>query len=116
MLNDIAIWDRFNGHGVLNEPVKKLAAMSRSPAIEAKRKFIKIVIQMLTTDSTLMSTKYPAFQKRYNAMYARQKLSSRSAGIFNYSNFMSIPLGFQAAIAFPTISTNNATRFDRLAR
>jgi len=95
-------------------PVKKLASMPRSPAIEAKRKFIEIVIQMLGTDGSLMSTKYPALQKRYNTMYPRQKLSSRSAGTFYYSNFMSIPVGFQAAIAFPTICTNNATRLNRL--
>ena len=112
MLNDIAILDRFYSHGMLNQPVKKLATVSRCPAIEAKRKFIKIVIQMLKTNSTLVSAKYPVFQKRHNTVYARQKLCSRSAGAFNYSNFMSIPVGFQAAITFPTIGSNNATRFN----
>ena len=114
MLNNILVWNRINGYRILNKSVKKFASIPRSPAIEAKREFIEVVIQMLGTDSTLMSTKYPSFQKRHNAMYQRQKLSSRSAGTFYYSNFMSIPVGFDSAITFPPIGANNATRLNRL--
>jgi hypothetical protein len=63
---------------MVKKAVKKLAAVPGSPAIESKREFIKIVVQMFRADSSLMSTQYPTFQKRNYAMYTRQKMGSRN--------------------------------------
>jgi len=114
MLDDVSVFHRLYSHGMLKQPIKKLATVSRCPTVETKGKFVKIVIQMLWTDGTLVSAEYPPFQKGHNTVYTRQELLSSCAGTLNYSDFMNIAFCFQADITFPAIGKNGAARFNRL--
>ena len=114
MLDDVSVLHRVYDHGMLKQPIEKFATVSRCPTVEAKRKFIKIVIQMLRTNGALMSAEYPPFQKGHNTVYTRQKLRSGSTGTLDYSDFMNIAFCFQAAITFPSIGKNIAARFNGL--
>lgn len=52
--------DWFDCHGLLNKPVKEFTAISRDPEVEPERIFIKVIVQMLMTDSALMSAQQPS--------------------------------------------------------
>ena len=48
--------------------------MSRSSTIKSESKFIKIIVQMIMTNSTLMCSHKPAFQQRSNPVAGRQQV------------------------------------------
>ena len=67
---------RRSGNCLLHEPIKQLAATFAGSAIEAKRKFIKVIIEMLLLNPTLKRTEQPSLEQRSDIMDARHDFVS----------------------------------------
>lgn len=65
----------FNLHRLLGEAVKKFAARSRLSVVKPERELVQIIIQMLTTNRSLMHSHQPALEQRYDAVDAWHKTS-----------------------------------------
>ena len=48
---------------LLDESIEQLAAMPGRPPVEAERKLVQIIIEMVETDRSLMRTEQPSFQE-----------------------------------------------------
>ena len=61
MLDDLVVRNRLHLDGILKQTVKKLASATRCSTIEPECEFIKIGVEVLTTDRPLMRSEQPAF-------------------------------------------------------
>ncbi len=53
-------------HGLLHETEEELATAFRPPAIEAKREFVQIIVEMTALNATLKRSEEPSLQKGGN--------------------------------------------------
>src|SRR5215813_12122749 len=61
-VHDPITGNRINGHGLLHQTIEKLASALRPATIEAERKLIQIVVQVLGTDRPLVGAQQPSFE------------------------------------------------------
>ena len=59
-------------HQLLDQPVKELADMFRTSAVETKRVFVQIPLKVLSRNATLVSCAQPAFEQRRNKVDMRK--------------------------------------------
>jgi hypothetical protein len=79
---------RSNLNGLLQQSKEQLASRSRRPPVEAKRKLVEVVIEVLGAHRALVCPKQPTFQQRCDAVDARQQLAGC---IFVFVNLQNSP-------------------------
>src|SRR4030042_6562106 len=72
--DELTPWNRVHTNRLLDQSIEQLAAGSRFPAVEAKSEFIKVVVQLMGRDSSLVGAQQPPFQKRDSQMRDHQFL------------------------------------------
>lgn len=100
---------RIDSYCLLHESVKQLASRTGGSAVEPERKFVKVVIQMRSLHTTLISSQQPPFEQCNNAVHLRQQVSTDSS-LFS-DNFVCVALFGQSYIPFPSIRLDGAPRF-----
>ena len=74
--SNILFSDRRNGDGLLNQTIEKFPSGSTCPSVEAKGKFVQIIIQVRGTNRSLMCPLQPSFQQRSDQVHQRQQIFS----------------------------------------
>jgi len=93
---------------LLDHSVEELTSGAGSSAIESKGKFIEVIVQVRTTNRSLMGSQQPSFQQRSCPMSQGQQVFSGFGG-FSYHS-MNVSQGSQLTITCPIISANQAAR------
>ena len=60
-VNDPVVGHRIDSHSLLREAKEELAPTLGSPAIEAERELIKIIVEVLMADRSLVGSNQPPF-------------------------------------------------------
>ena len=76
MFNQGRVWNRIDRNSLLDEPVEQFTTVPRGPAVESKRVFVEVVVQMLMTDSALMGSQQPPLQQRGDCVAEGQQIIS----------------------------------------
>jgi len=100
---------------MLDESIEQQPSGSGASSVESESVFIEVVIEMLVTDSPLMSTQKPTFEQRSYTMRPWQRHVS---GIFTAGEQNHIPcvaVLLDAVVTGPTVGADNGARFDRIA-
>ena len=102
--DDLTRWNRVYCNRLLNQSIEQLAAGGGFPAVEAKCEFIKVVVQLLSLDSSLVRAQQPPFQQRDSQMRDNQ-----FPGL-NYN--VIIPINDNRLVSQPAICAYLASRCD----
>ena len=62
-MNDPVVGHRIDGHSLLRKAKEELAATLGSPAIEAERELVQIVVEVLVADRSLVGSNQPRFEQ-----------------------------------------------------
>src|SRR5580692_7593912 len=73
LINHSPVCGRGSGDGLLNKSVEELPPASRSTPVEAERKLVQVVGQMLRAHRSLVCAHQPPLQQRDHQMYTRQQ-------------------------------------------
>src|SRR4029450_5625707 len=111
--NHTVIWRRFHVQGLLYQPIEQLAPRTGFSAIESKREFIQVIIQMVPTDRPLVSSQQPAFEQSRDPMNPRKQLDGSILTLSTQNrNFMMVSIFLQAAVPLPSIGMHDTARFN----
>jgi hypothetical protein len=102
--DDLSPRNWVNTNRLLDQSIEQLAAGSRFPAVKAKSEFIKVVVQLMSPDSSLVGTQQPPFQQRDSQMRDHQFLG------LDYN--MVEPISCNRAVSQPAICAHLASRGD----
>lgn len=105
---------RLHQSRLLHEAEKQLASTLRSPPIEAKRKLVEVVRQMLVCHCPLVGTIQPPFQKRDDQMHPRQEGGGFFTPASDWRHLVIVSLLLQSRVALPAVGVNSAAGLDAL--
>ena len=72
-MDDLVVGDGRDRHGLLYEPIKEFASALRTPAVEAERELVQVVVEVFVADCSLVSSQQPSLQQGDDAMHARHQ-------------------------------------------
>lgn len=104
--NDLTVWCRSYGDGLLGEAMEEQPASLRPPAIEAEGEFVEIVVEMLALDAALMSSHQPSLQQGGDIVDAGHDHLRRIGTVVDDGSLMLIAQRRQASITAPAIGVN----------
>lgn len=91
--NHAVIWRRFHVQGLLYQAIEQLAPRTGFSAIESKREFIQVVIQMVPTHRPLVSSQQPAFEQSRDPMNSGEQLDGSILTLSTQNgNFMTVAI------------------------
>jgi len=99
-------------HGLLDQTVEQLPAVSRRSSVEAECILIKVVSKMFCTDGPLVRSQEPSLQQSCNLMAQRKQVIAYF-GLLSY-HLVDIANPTQPVVARPSIGTYRGTRLDGL--
>jgi hypothetical protein len=88
----------------LDQTKEQFATMVACSPVEPKGELVKIILQMLVTDGSLMGTQYPSLQQRSHPVAARQEILADF--LCGTNNLVMVPSRLQWTIARPAIRLN----------
>jgi hypothetical protein len=75
----------------------------RCSAIEAKRKLVKVIVQVLMADGTLVRRAQPAFQKRDHLMDPGQQFNGESLPASQEADLVGIAFRLDPGVSIPPV-------------
>jgi len=105
---------RMHGNALFDQPVEEHAPMRGLAAVEPKREFIEISLQVIFFKGTLMRTHHPALNQRGNAVYARQDLVGIFAGYLDGRSLVDVFVFGCAWIGCKPVGVDRRAGFDVL--
>ncbi len=77
------------------------------PTVEAERKLVEVVIQMLFADGSLIRPKNPSFQERGHSVHTGHQFVCRLAALAENCDFVGVALLGDIVIALPPVRVNH---------
>ena len=112
LINHRPVRGRSSGDGLLNKSVEELAPASRSTPVEAERKFVQVVGQMLRAHCTLVRTHQPPIQQRDHQMNARQQFMGILSPTAQEADLAGVAFLVEPLVALPAIGMHRAARLN----
>ena len=106
--------DRLNRDSLRHKSIEQLPAVSRCSTVEAKRELIKIGVQLLKGQSTLMRTQQPAFEQGGHSAHTGQQGRRCLAAAVDHAWSVLVALLLQPCIGLPSVRNDHGARLNRV--
>jgi transposase InsO family protein len=103
---------RISCDGLLNQSVEELAPASRFPPVEAERKLVQVVDQMLRAHRPLVRAHQPPLQQRDHQMNARQQFMGILPPTSQQAYLAVVAFLVETLVALPAIGVHSAARLN----
>ena len=105
-------WSRSDFDGLLRQAIEQFAARLGRAAVEAERELVQVVVQGILGNGTLMSTHYPTFEKRDDAVDTGEQMLALGLATLDLP-IVKIP--FQPQVGRQPIGPDRGPRLDGVA-
>ncbi len=112
--DELAVGNRINCRGVLEEPVEQETTRSRTPSVETERVFIQVIVEMLPAHSPLVGSKQPALQQRSHPVDTWHQLVRWFVMLAQNGDLMRVALCLDAVVGRPPVRVDDRSGGDAL--